>query len=405
MSRLSIALPDETSGWNLWEGGGVASTGRELADLAGKHGSIAVGVPSTLCSTFAVPVPTTDASLFENMVFAQIEKRGLGSGSLEETVFQFEVIEQEGNETLLSVDVLSRDFPDALCLPRAAGYGPAARLLKLPPDRLMLWREHKRLILAANRNGRLTYAQALSTAPTLDAAAAQEVNLTCLSLQAEKLVPENPEILVAGWIAGDEDRDAFEKTLILSAEFTAEPPAPEPRPELGDTFLPVSVRQARSRRASARNRNAIVIAALAVYAVAGALIWLWSQSIRTQIENLEAQVEETRPEVAVIQQTEQRWRELEPAIDLRYYPLVQLNEITKAMPGSGVLIREYETRGRSIFVRGQARDVQMAFRLVEDLKNSEAFATYDWNMPQPKVEQNNAATFNIQGEPRNAGTE
>ena len=405
MSRLSIALPDETRGWNLWSGGDVVSSEREIATLAEKHETIAIGAPATLCSTFAVTVPTIDASLFENMVLAQIEKRGLGSGSPEDTVFQHEVIQQEGNDTLLSVDVLSHDFPETLCFPRAAGYAPAARLLKLPPDRLLLWREHKRLILAANRNGRLTYVQTLSTAPILDVAAAQEVNLTCLSLQAEKLVPENPDILVAGNLAGDKDRDAFEKSLILTAEFTTESPAPEARPDLNPAFLPVSVRQARARRSSTRKRNAIVLLTVAVYAVAGALIWLHAQSTRTQIENLEALVEETRPEVKEIQETEQRWRELEPAIDLRYFPLVQLNEITKAMPGSGVLIREYETRGKTIFVRGQARDVQMAFRLVEDLKSTEFFTTYDWNMPQPKVEQNNAATFSIQGEPKHAGTE
>ena len=106
-----------------------------------------------------------------------------------------------------------------------------------------------------------------------------------------------------------------------------------------------------------------------------------------------------------IQRTEQRWRELEPAIDLRYYPLVQLNEVTKAMPGSGVLLREFETRGTSIFVRGAAKDVQMAFTLVEDLKKSPELSVYEWNMPKPKVESNSSATFEIQGKPKHAGTD
>ena len=126
---------------------------------------------------------------------------------------------------------------------------------------------------------------------------------------------------------------------------------------------------------------------------------MFAQKTKADIAQLEDEVENSRPLVADIRQAEDRWRTFQPAVDLHYFPLVQLNEITKAMPGSGVLIREYETRGRSIFVRGQAKDVQIAFQLMEDLKKNPAFSGYQWNMPQPKVEQNNTATFQIQGEP------
>jgi len=82
-----------------------------------------------------------------------------------------------------------------------------------------------------------------------------------------------------------------------------------------------------------------------------------------------------------------------------------LNEFTRVMPGSGVLVREFETKGRTITIDGSARDVQMAFRLKEDLERNPFFKGYAWSMPQPKVEKNNMATFRIQGQPKNEGTD
>ncbi|MCB1092854.1 MAG: PilN domain-containing protein, partial [Verrucomicrobiae bacterium] len=94
-----------------------------------------------------------------------------------------------------------------------------------------------------------------------------------------------------------------------------------------------------------------------------------------------------------------------PGFDLHYFPLVQLNEVTRVMPGSGVLVRQFETKGRNITIDGSARDVQMAFRLKEDLEKNPFFKAYSWNMPQPKVERNNMATFRIQGQPKHEGAD
>jgi len=109
--------------------------------------------------------------------------------------------------------------------------------------------------------------------------------------------------------------------------------------------------------------------------------------------------------VTRIQQISQRWIRLEPAFEKSWFPLVQLNSFTSALPGSGVVVREFRTTGRSLRIRGQARDVQLANRLLEDLKAMEAFSAYEWSMPNPKVEKNNTATFEIEGKPSNAGAD
>lgn len=409
MSRYRIALPDEKRGWTLFAGRGRVGESRELADLAGQGADTVVGVPASLATTFAIRLPTTNAALFASMVASQIEKRGLAHhGDAASTPHAFHVIEQSGAETLLSIDVLSEDFPEALCLPRAIGYAPAARLLKLPEDRLLLWQEHQRLVLAVNHHGQLSHVQALSAEPSLNVAAAQEINLTALSLQAEGLVSDAPELLVTGpLVHSDEgDREAFEKALLMPTDFQSEQVAAQAGVgALDEGFLPAPVVRARRRRGAARRRTVAAVIAAAVYLVAGTFLWLHAQARETEIAELTRQVEATRPEVAAIQESEARWRELEPAFDLHYYPVVQLNEITRAMPGSGVVIREYETRGRQITVQGRARDVQMAFRLKEDLERNDFFRAYAWDMPQPRVERDNTVTFRIQGQPKHEGTD
>ncbi len=385
------------------------SESRELAELAGQGADTVVGVPATHATTFAIRLPTTNASLFASMVASQIEKRGLAHrGDAALTPHAYHVIEQSGSETLLSIDVLSEDFPEALCLPRALGYAPAARLLKLPEDRLLVWREHQRLVLAVTHHGELCHVQALSAEPTLNLAAAQEINLTTLSLQAEGLVNDAPVLLVAGpWVDADEgDRDAFEKALLMPAEFQSDPvPAQATAGALAEGFLPAPVVRARRRRGTTRRRIVAGAIAALVYLVAGSFLWLHARAREAEISDLTRQVEATRPEVAAIQESEARWRELEPAFDLHYYPVVQLNEITRAMPGSGVVVREFRTRGREITVEGRARDVQMAFRLKEDLEKNEFFRAYTWNMPQPRVERDNTVTYRIQGQPKHEGTD
>lgn len=406
MSRSRIALPDEKRGWTLRSGRDVVAKGRELDEVAGSGADVLIGVPATLCTTFAVKLPTTDANLFPAMVGSQIEKRGLAHhGDASATPHAFLVLDQDDNESHLSVDVLLEDFPETLCLPKAAGYAPSARLIRLPEDRLLLWKEQKRLVLAVNRHGHLSHVQVLSAEPTLNAAAAQEINLTTLSLQAEGLVHDSPELLVMGSVVKTdaEDRTAFEKALLMPAEFTSEEPEAAPSTSTNDGLLPAAVRSARQRRSSGRKRSLFAMLALVIYLVAGTFLWKFAKSREAEIARLEDRVEETRPLVEEIQLAEARWRQLEPGFDLHYYPVVQLNEITRAMPGSGVVIREYETRGRQITVQGRARDVQMAFRLKEDLEGNDFFRAYSWNMPQPRVERDNTVTFRIQGQPKHEG--
>ena len=172
-----------------------------------------------------------------------------------------------------------------------------------------------------------------------------------------------------------------------------------------DKLLPVLVHAERGRKQRKHKRNAVIMAVCVLYVVVGTFLWLYAQGTKNKIEDLEQQVEANRPQVRKIEEAALRWQELSPAFDLKRYPLVQLNEVTRLMPPTGILIREFETKGGSIRITGQARDAQIAIQFEEDLKSSEFLAEYQWNMPRPKVSGNNTATFDIQGELNYAATE
>lgn len=396
-----IALPNEMdSGWSLWRQGRVIAGEADLGDLLKSRHDVIVAVPVAYCTTFSQMLPTQDDSVFEDMVFAQVEKRGLAETAGRGIPFDFHKVEEEGGRTLLSVDVLSSELPEAWCSSAAAAYFPSARLLGLPVENdVMLWREHGRLVLAASVHGRITATIQMGASDQLDGALAQEVNLISLSMQAEGSVGENPRLALLGDFSRDE-RSAFEKNLVMSVEHH---PILVSRLGAGgaehmDRLLPLPVRGERGRKQRAHKRNAVVMAVFALYAIIGTLLWVYSLQTKKKIENLEQQVEGNRPQVRKIEEAARQWQELAPAFDLKRYPLVQLNEVTRLMPPSGVLIREFETKGSSVRIRGQARDAQIAFQFEEDLKSSEFLGQYQWNMPQPKVEKNNTATFEIQGE-------
>lgn len=397
MSHSTFAIPSADGGWELYRRGSKVRSAPDLKELAGSGAGVMVAVPAQYASTFLVSLPTTDSSMFSDMAFAQIERRGLARDSEGEVVFDHHSIGHEGNKTDLSVDVLSSEFPETWSLPKADGYIASARVLEMPDDKLILWREHKRLVLAANHGGRVTHVQVVSAGKKLGEAVAQEINLTALSLQGEGAIGENPDLVVVGEFSRDAC-EAFERASVLPVEF-----APERRVRtslvVSDPGLtPSAVRRARERRSSGRRRNMVLAMVAVFYAAAMVFLWNFSKSRSAEIEAVRAEVLAIRPAAEQVQQDRQRWEALEPAVDLKFYPLVQLNQITRVMPPSGLVISEFRTRGRDIRIRGRARDAQLAFRFEEGLEANEALGDYQWNMPNPKVERDNSATFEVQGE-------
>ncbi|MDF1754327.1 MAG: hypothetical protein P1U89_16205 [Verrucomicrobiales bacterium] len=400
MAKFLTAIPDPDSGWTLFSGKRAVRDGRDLHEAVGNKGAILVGVPVAKSPTFFISVPTTDSSLLRPMAYAQIEKRGLGAGSADKTIFDFDVIEQQNGHTKIAVHLIDTPLPDDYILPAAAGYAPSALVRERIDNGGVLWKENRQLVFAIFTGGRLIHSQVLTGNPEISVSTAQEINLLLLSLQGdpafEESLPEKLAVVIDG--VDESDKTVFSTAVNLEAKFTDAPGVhrkAHPRPKL----TPHAVLDYRRRKKTVRIVALCSVVALAAYFVVGVFMWKKSEAHKRKIAALSQQIALIEPDVEEIQRIEARWNQMEPAFDLKWFPVVQLSRITEALPGSGVVIREFKTRERNIYIEGQARDVQLAFRLEEDLSNLPGFEHYEWSMPKPNMNSDNTASFKIEGKP------
>ena len=405
MAGKTTIAPGRKHGWVLYTGKSKHAEGDDPALLAGRRGDVVMAYPVSSLSTFLVTLPPVESSLLESMVFAQVEKRGLAGKISGETVFDFQKIDHSGEGDLYLVTVVI-EMPEGLAMKTAAGFTSSAAVQEVGDQPVArIWKERGRYVLAIYREGEPVHAQVLSSKPELGNALAGEVNLSLLGLQGEAgLAHAFPESLEVALDDGEvEGFRAFSEAASLPVVKVAS--AIRARVVSRPRLTPDSVIAARRKSRNTVKTLIGLAVGLMIYLVVGAWFWKKAKSTEQEIVSLERQVEILRPDVERIELSEQRWKLLEPAFDKDYFPMIQLNRITSALPGSGVVVREFKTNGRSIRVRGQARDVQLANRLVEDLRAIDGFSAYEWSMPNPKVEKNNTATFEIEGKPKNAQPE
>ncbi len=401
MAQFLTAIPDSEGGWTLFSGKTAIRGGHDLHEAVGNKSDVLVGVPVAQAPSFSILVPTSDTTLLRSMAYAQIEKRGLSAGSMDKTVFDYDVIEQSHHQTWVAVHVFDTPLPDDFILLRAAGYTPSPLARPQIENGLILWKENRQLVVAIFRGGRLVHSQVLTSRPELGVATAREINMLVLSLQGDPAFADNlPEKIAV--VLDDVDaaeQKNFTSTILLTAAFVTTQGADRkarPRPKL----TPHAILDYRRRRKNARILALSTVVLLAGYFVFGVWMWKQSEGHKRKIAALKQQIALIEPDVEEIQRIETRWEQMEPAFDLRWFPVVQLSRITEALPGSGVVIRNFKTRERKIYIEGQARDVQLAFRLEEDLSKLPGFEHYQWSMPKPNMNSDNTASFKLEGSPR-----
>lgn len=407
MPHSNLALPAPDRGWILCSGSSETARGADLRELAGKRRDLLVGLPATSVSTFLVDLPPVEETLHESMILAQVDKRGLaGRGS---ALVDYERLAHGERGDTFAVRV-APELPPAWIVPSAAGYTLSATLrvpslARLSPNETSasIWREHDRLVLGLFVGGAPALVQVLGGKPEPGKALAAEVNLILLGLGGERLFEQAPPTELVLLLDGVDEKELAEFRTHLSLPVRLEAPRPPAKGEARPRLLPADVSRHRRRRRSVARNLALLAGALIVYAVAGAWIWKEAQATKREIASLEYRIAIVQPDAERVQLAEERWRALEPAFDKDLFPVVQLSRITSALPGSGVVVRQYRTTGRQIRLRGQARDVQLANRLLEDLQGMEGFERYEWSMPNPKVERNNTATFEIEGKLKHEG--
>ncbi len=397
----SVLVCPADKGWETWRFpmvGAPQLESRAEGDVPTPvFDSATVALPARQVMVASLWLATTDGSLFADMIFTQLERRGLLVRSREETVMDYSVIAKEEGRTLVLVGVLPVNFPEKLCM-RAARFDFSPRLFPMPANRAVFWREGGRLVMSVTRGEALVHVQTLGGAE-LNAPLAEEARRALWQLEAQGVVMAIEGVTLWGTIPGV-GSDEFGKMLKLPV-VQSEKPFPK-IPDRPWNLLPRPVAIGRViHEGVSRKRQLVALAAL-FYLVfvawfAGRAGWFYFQKTR-----LARSIEADAATVLVLSDAAARWKALEPAVNIEFYPMEQLFKCTQVLPPEGVRFTLFEQRGGKLLIMGEAKNSPAAFKFTEDVQKSKSFAFYRWQVPQPKLLANGSAQFQMEGARPNA---
>jgi hypothetical protein len=385
---MSLLVPG-TRGWELWKQGADGAYSRlsesesaRAADLNGLPGGH-VTMLFPVKGWYALPfrASSADESLYADLAAMHAERLGVRwdamAGQLSDT---FLVTKEEETSTLLAV-ILKSPGEGELPPRSPKEFDLSARAFPIEGDAIATWIEFGRWVFAFFKGGRLLYAQATSCeTPDPDASVLREVKLALsqLAIQGLSFRPQSVQVWSQQGNAG-----ALAESLGVSARVS---PRPDPKlPQPHSKLLPADVRAAR-REARSRQQRVLGIAAL-ILAYIGLGVWLGSgiYQDRQKIKKLDAEAKRTAPksDVAAYEEHVQKWKELEPVVNISKSPVDIMFRIVKAVPPTGKLrLKNADVGDGEIKLIGDAADVAPTNQFSLNLRQpSYSLNDYEWNTP------------------------
>lgn len=385
-------------GWELWRSPTADRAEREgvfepkqAEERMKVHSWLAI--PMQQVTLFPLWLATLDRSVMKEMVQLQLERRGLTAGSKQGTTMSFRVIKQEAERSLLSVAVLSADFPDSLSLKKISSYALVADFNSWPLNQLILWKELGQQIVAFSCGKDLVYAQTFS-GTQITTAVIQEITCTKLELESQQVIGALTGITAYGnYNRGELDV----LSNYLNAPLSLQAPWQPTLPATKQLLLPPQVQYAQELVQKNRSFNRILTLCAVVYLfilfgfLGNYAFLLWQE------RKLQADLSQNRSQVASIRYTAQMWESMEQAIMPENYPVELLFQCALLLPEDGLRLITYDQAGGRILISGEAKSSAAAFKFLEDLKKSKGLAGYTWEMPPPKLLPNDSAQFQLEG--------
>jgi hypothetical protein len=393
------------SGWEKWEQAEAgewtkAGEALEMAELKPETGSL-VAVPVRRAFSLAVWVPAEDPSLFGDLVFTQLELRGLAGRSREATAFAWQEVAREGNEALLHAVVLPSNLAPQYWHGDVTEYAVSPACLPLAADAVTIWEEEGGWVAAVTRGQRLLHFQPL-TEKMPSSQMALEVWLMLAPLDAGHMLTGGGQVTIL--YQGNMAPDLTEWRASGGIAVEAHPfPSPvSPTSALDCVPLPVQELQRAKEVGARRQKIALVAAAgyfLLVLALAASTLWLWwkAESLRRSIAREADDVEAVRAAMG-------RWDSIEPALNPPGYPLEILYQTARLLPKDGVRLTLFQMNLNRLVIAGEASTLQAAQRFQEDVRKNPELAAFDWTMENPRPLPTGSARFQIDGVRRGALT-
>ena len=396
LSAATLLLPSQDAAWRLWKprASSAAEEVESPADCQSSASSLVIGLPATACRSLGLVLPMADHEVLNQMVETHLERHGLRTAEGTLRPHRWHLLGQQSGMAVISVDVLADPFPEHLTVNHASDYVAALRLLELPENQLVIMEEQGECLVATSFHGKLFRSHLFAPAGASAEDIALELRLTQLALNAQPVLGEIQGVTLVGrgW-----DAQRLRQLLTLPVSTVESlPRAGQLETNQHAALLPDSVRLARegARRRAKWMRHSVLGALL--YAAFVFLGFAYLRHHEQRLRELEQQVELTTAPAGAVKKTAEAWKSLAPALDPNRYPMVLMAEITRLMPPSGIVLREFEGRTDDIELRGEARDAQLAYQFLEDLQKHRVLGRYQWSMPQPSVREK-TASFRAQG--------
>jgi hypothetical protein len=383
--------------WNVLRLRAIA----EAVPLVTAEDELVLGLPVGAVLAQRFRLPTADASEFPEMVRIQMEKAL--PFSLDEVTTDFEVIQQNGNESVISAVAVRNEQLAQIAapllerglIPRQVTVYAAQRASTYAPrgNALLIYPEGETLVSAVTENGKVSLTR------TLDGRAREQLHTElpqlALSAELQGISAPFPNVLL------DEScyelRDTIEKIVAGSTDIVGleTPPAP-----VKLNLLPESWRLRRAQLARRDELRKRLLWAGGAYAGAFALLLVYLIALRTTIGYFNSAIARDAPKTQFVRATEANWKALAPAIDPRYYPVEILWHVFESLPSGDVRITTYNQSSRQISVEGEANSPALAYQFAEKIKKNPGLQIFKFDMGAPRILPNNHAQFRIEGRPR-----
>jgi hypothetical protein len=418
----SIFIIPTAHGWNFLRSSTAASPREAAAGSAGQNGSwnvrklqtlgeavpllsatddFVLGLPVAAVLAQRFRLPSVDPAEFPEMIRIQIEK--MLPFSAEDLTTDFEVIEQDENESVVSAVAIRNEqlaeiaapLLDRGFIPRQVTVYAAQRASTYAPkgNALLIYPEGETLVYAMTENGKLSLARVFENGngeqlqlelPQLRMSAElQGINASFPNVLLDESCYQMRET-VEGILAGP--------TEIVGVEL---PPA-----SVKLNLLPESWRRRRSqsiRQAEWRKRLAWIGGA---YVALVFLLLAYLGLLRFQIGRLDGRIAHDAPGTQFVRATEANWKALAPAIDARYYPVEILLHLFESLPSPEVRITAYNQSARQVSVDGEANTTALAYQFIEKIKKNPDLRVFQFDMAAPRILPNDHAQFRLEGKPR-----
>jgi hypothetical protein len=384
--------------WELWDfaENKRANFVRRLTNPSEVQGEMVVSLPAEYTFTFPAWLATSDRAVIPEILHLQLEKRGLLTKNSGDSIVDYRVLETRDSQTLAIATILQPEFPKELAFERVKRFEPSAYTFALPQDRLIIWREQSRLTVAATRGPDAITVQVLGDKELSETAA---LELKCIAFQLEALHLCERFLGITLW--GEftvEESERLQRHLGLKVTRDAVPPPNLPK--IRSKLLPPEVSYLHEKRRRRRRiRSGIAwLAALYVLGVLGLIGYIYWQG--HVANDLRQNIRQQTPTVSAIQETAERWRQIELAVNPKLYPIEVLFQVAALLPPDGLRLTALEIQNGKVAIHGEASTSPAAFKFAEDIKAKPELQMFIWQMTSPILRPDGRAEFTIQGDPK-----